>query len=325
MDCLVCICSLGVMGVFSKPSTFPSMHYYECRESFQAAQTRTSPPSFTSQTWPANMDSVYKGHPAYIQRAGTLEDSYRLGRSKKLTTYQQKFKSAWRKLAQRPCSGRSYSISIHTWQCSCGQQKYNPFHLCKHLVQSSPSPPPSFFVEIVRRHMQPLYQHPALTPSSLESLYHGDSLDVPSMFPPGSGSCSLWLNNTGSSISDGDDHVWLGDKWTLKGSSGWQDLPDGILGKSLHSSGDGLDWEASPSHSDVESIPMEFSSMSAILLNSEPSEQSDEDEVGLLLLLAYSHLFLVTITAQCSCFRCWEWCSSAWRSCASHPFTVAEP
>ena len=88
--------------------------------------------------------SGFSSTPEYIARADILEDTHRLGQSKPLLTYQRYFKSAWKKLVDAPASGRKYITSIEEWSCNCGQQKYHPQHLCKHLVQAV-SPPPLIF------------------------------------------------------------------------------------------------------------------------------------------------------------------------------------
>ena len=88
---------------------------------------------------------INKVTPEYIARAEVLEDTYRLGRSKPLSTYQRYFKSAWKKLVEVPASGRKYITSIEEWSCNCGQQKYHPQHLCKHLVQAVLPPPMTFW------------------------------------------------------------------------------------------------------------------------------------------------------------------------------------
>ncbi|KAF8879440.1 hypothetical protein CPB84DRAFT_1630140, partial [Gymnopilus junonius] len=41
---------------------------------------------------------IYKVTPRYMARMHNLEDNYRLGRSRTLTTYQKYFKTAWKKL-----------------------------------------------------------------------------------------------------------------------------------------------------------------------------------------------------------------------------------
>ncbi|KIK93116.1 hypothetical protein PAXRUDRAFT_145762 [Paxillus rubicundulus Ve08.2h10] len=78
--------------------------------------------------------------PGYIHRAGILEDTYCL------SLFQMKFKRAWRTLADTPTStsNHSYTVDVSTWTCNCSSQKYNMFHLCKHLVQAISIPLPSF-------------------------------------------------------------------------------------------------------------------------------------------------------------------------------------
>ncbi|KAF9230570.1 hypothetical protein BU15DRAFT_18723, partial [Melanogaster broomeanus] len=80
-----------------------------------------------------------------------------------------------------------------------GSQKYNTFHLCKHLVQAVSTPPPSFFGQVVRRRTSPLYRHPALQVPVPAHSHSGpaDSID------------------RGGSITDGDDHLWTGDQTVL--------------------------------------------------------------------------------------------------------------
>jgi len=80
---------------------------------------------------------INKVTPAYIARAEIMNDSYRLGRPKQLTTYQKYFKSSWKKLSERTLSGKEYHTNVEEWTCTCGQQKYNCHHLCKHLRNGS--------------------------------------------------------------------------------------------------------------------------------------------------------------------------------------------
>src|SRR5271163_1806964 len=51
---------------------------------------------------------IYNVTPAYFARTEILDDGYRMGPSKTLTTYQRAFKKAWQKLALKPISGKSY-------------------------------------------------------------------------------------------------------------------------------------------------------------------------------------------------------------------------
>ncbi|KAH7903235.1 hypothetical protein BJ138DRAFT_981607, partial [Hygrophoropsis aurantiaca] len=133
--------------------------------------------------------------PAYMQCVGILEDTYRLGRSKKLSPFQFWFKQA---------RGRQYQTSVPSWTCDCGHQKFNAYHLCKHLVQGvSPPLPPSFFRQVVRRHTTPLYRHSNLRSHLENSASNCDSTDGET--------------SDGACVTDGDDHVWTGDRKTLEG------------------------------------------------------------------------------------------------------------
>jgi hypothetical protein len=73
------------------------------------------------------------------------------------------------------------------------------------LVQAVPPVPPNFFHQVVRRRTVPLYQHPALRPVC----------DINVIID--------WLNPNAGSITDGDNHVWLGDKTTLSDGK-WRGL-----------------------------------------------------------------------------------------------------
>ncbi|KAF8320507.1 hypothetical protein F5887DRAFT_837075, partial [Amanita rubescens] len=86
----------------------------------------------------------------------------RQGRSKQLTTYQKYFKSAWKKLEQAQVSTRQYVTNVADWTCTCGRQKYDRHHLCKHLVQAVKPLPAHFWREVIRRRVKPIYQHPSL-------------------------------------------------------------------------------------------------------------------------------------------------------------------
>lgn len=144
--------------------------------------------------------------PAYVARAEVLEDTHRLGRSNKLTTYQITFKSAWKKLAQLPVSGRAYIIDLPSFTCNCGRQKYHAQHLCKHLVQAVTPPEIRFWRHVIRRRTTPLYRHPHLVPTGYS---HADD----------------------GGITDGDDHIWTGDVEMLSGGR-WREITiDAIVGK----------------------------------------------------------------------------------------------
>ncbi|KAH6896329.1 hypothetical protein BKA70DRAFT_1316922 [Coprinopsis sp. MPI-PUGE-AT-0042] len=104
------------------------------------------------------------------------------GTSKSPTTFQKYFKVSWKKLEQRTVNTNSYSVDVEMWKCNCGQQKYNPYHLCKHLVKAvGPIPMRSkFWQEIRRRRRMPLYVHPLIQKTSTQkrgSITDGDDTD----------------------------------------------------------------------------------------------------------------------------------------------------
>ncbi|KAF8575659.1 hypothetical protein K439DRAFT_1369380 [Ramaria rubella] len=154
--------------------------------------------------------------PYYMARATFLEDVYRLGRPRCMMPFQMWLKKEWGQLSTLPLSGRAYATDVSQWSCVCEALKYNSFHLCKHLVQAVPPPPISFFREVVHRCTQPLYKHPAVHPRGEE--------DLP------------WADPEDRSITDGDDHLCLGDK-SLLSNGAWRDiLKDSMLALGKHRS-----------------------------------------------------------------------------------------
>ena len=141
--------------------------------------------------------------PNYMARATFLEDVYRLGPPKHMTTFQSRFKREWGRLTALPLSGRPYETSVTQWTCTCDALKYNCFHLCKHLIQSIPPPPITFFREVIRRRTEPLYQHPALHVKGTQR--------------------AAWQDPDDGSITDGDDHLWHGDTRLLSNGK-WREL-----------------------------------------------------------------------------------------------------
>lgn len=157
--------------------------------------------------------------PVWMSRAEALEDDHRAGRSKALTTYQTYFKRAWKVLATAPVSSRTYETNVRTWQCNCGRQKYDTHALCKHLVQAVPHPPPHFWRVIIRRRTVPIYRHPALRDKR-------DPIDdtVPD---------SEYVDVDKGSVTDGDDHKWVGDTAVWAGDGGWRALDASIAAERL--------------------------------------------------------------------------------------------
>jgi hypothetical protein len=183
--------------------------------------------------------------PEYVRRGEVLEDTHRIGRSKPLTTYQKYFKRAWIGLSKATISDRQYNPDVVRWTCRCGQQKYDRHCLCKHLVQAVPRPPIKFWGQIYRRRTTPIYRHPALVPT-LESQPWAEQ---------------EYVDPDDGCITDGDDHVWVGNPEVLKGGGGWRDFDVTSLGKRLredHSSERTEDRSSSPSSSDYGSTAIQY-------------------------------------------------------------------
>ncbi|KAJ7857334.1 hypothetical protein B0H14DRAFT_2352253 [Mycena olivaceomarginata] len=109
-----------------------------------------------------------------------FEANYRPGCAKPLTVFCKAFKKCWKMLALRPLRDQVYIIDLTKWTCSCGQQKYNAFLLCKHLVQAFLPPDQDFFREVVCRRVTPFYSHCLLRPkngSELNVVYSGSVSD----------------------------------------------------------------------------------------------------------------------------------------------------
>ncbi|KAJ7062609.1 hypothetical protein C8F01DRAFT_1134708 [Mycena amicta] len=91
-----------------------------------------------------------------------FDPDFRDGRARQLTPFQKAFKKNFKALSVRSLGTRTYNTDVQTWTCDCGQQKYNPYILCKHLVQALQPPPADFFRTVVRRRVIPFYRHPLL-------------------------------------------------------------------------------------------------------------------------------------------------------------------
>jgi hypothetical protein len=161
---------------------------------------------------------IYEVTPAIDARIVYLDPTFRWGRAREETTWQKGFHATWNAMLKKPLSGKKYVTNVKRWTCSCGQQPYNTYHLCKHLVDAVGMPSNKFWVEIYRRRTMPIYRHPELHPIG-EEIGSYDDVDE-------------------GGISEGDDVVWSGDKTVL--SSGlWRDVGrDSLLGKRVREEGD---------------------------------------------------------------------------------------
>jgi hypothetical protein len=136
-----------------------------------------------------------------------------LGRSNKLATFQCYFKAAWKQIAELPISGQQYDVDVKNWVCSCGQQKYQCHHLCKHLIHAIPPPDISFWWQVFHQCTMPLYCHPQLVLLPMDG-----SL----------ASLNTYQDPNNGSITEGDDHLWIGDKMMLSGGH-WHKINDNQL------------------------------------------------------------------------------------------------
>jgi hypothetical protein len=170
---------------------------------------------------------ITKVTPAYLARAQVLDDAYRPGRSKPLSPFQKQFKAFWIALSKLPLSvdaDKKYITRVDNWTCTCDSLKFQSCHLCKHLVQAVPAPPPRFWLEVVRRRTLPLYRHPVLVPIGREIGAYCETVD--------------------GSISDGDDHGWSRNPEILEGGGGWRNFDfttPSLLGKRPRSPDTGSD------------------------------------------------------------------------------------
>ncbi|KAF8575878.1 hypothetical protein K439DRAFT_1368764 [Ramaria rubella] len=142
--------------------------------------------------------------------AAFLEEVHHIGHPKHLTPFQIQFKKEGGQLSGLALSGHVYTTEVAKWTCTCDALKYNSFHLFKHLVQAVLTAPINFFCKVVCSETVPLYQHPAL---------HCQISTV----------TSTWTNPDDGLITDGDDHLWLGDTSMLNGSKWWELLKHPIL------------------------------------------------------------------------------------------------
>ncbi|KAJ7936962.1 hypothetical protein B0H13DRAFT_2303284 [Mycena leptocephala] len=120
--------------------------------------------------------------PAFEAKMQIFESDHRAGRVKSLTPWQKAFKKEWKKLAARKLGTCTYNTCVADWTCSCGQQKYNAYLLCKHLVHAVCTPDPAFFREVNRRRVIPFYRHPLLKPKDGPEL---DQMDDPGSITDG--------------------------------------------------------------------------------------------------------------------------------------------
>ncbi|KAJ6610346.1 hypothetical protein B0H10DRAFT_1811819 [Mycena sp. CBHHK59/15] len=102
--------------------------------------------------------------PTFEAKMQIFDAAHLPGRPKALTPWQKAFKAVWKRLSLWSLGTRKYTVDISQWTCSCGQQKYNAYSLCKHLVQAVHPPEAAFFREVIHRRVILFYRHPLLKP-----------------------------------------------------------------------------------------------------------------------------------------------------------------
>jgi hypothetical protein len=119
---------------------------------------------------------------------------------------------------------------VKGWTCTCGRQKYDCRLLWKHLVQAVPYPPIRFWREEHRRRVLPIYQHPVLDQKVVDHDGNGiESADIDMDHDSDD-----YIEPSGD-ITDGDDHIWSGNRKILLGGGGYKDLKKTGKGKVTNS------------------------------------------------------------------------------------------
>jgi hypothetical protein len=178
--------------------------------------------------------------PRIKQTLAEILDERRMGRPKKLASWQKEFKAdwvfhskcdeqrrierelKWRKMplntknraeriaqleAEAERENGTYVTDIHLWTCSCPAYLISRFLLCKHLVRlanmhlgSSPVMDLQFFLNIRREHFPPYYRVPGIHPQSSTPVYQLKEASAPSKEDL---LVSTSCNNRARNVSDG--------------------------------------------------------------------------------------------------------------------------
>jgi hypothetical protein len=110
---------------------------------------------------------VEKLAPSYYRKLDQY--SCDIGRYRELPSWRKAFKRQWKKLAKAPISGTvnpKYRPDSQKWVCTCPYFVTSRFLVCKHLVQSIPPVPPTFFLEVKHNRTTPFWLHHVLQPDS---------------------------------------------------------------------------------------------------------------------------------------------------------------
>ncbi|KAH7905676.1 hypothetical protein BJ138DRAFT_1105794 [Hygrophoropsis aurantiaca] len=134
----------------------------------------------------------------------------------------------------------------------------------------NPPPPPSFSYRVVCRRTTPLYRHSNLRSHLEISASNCDSTDGET--------------SDGACVTDGDDHVWTGDRKTLEGGK-WRVIQESsVLGKRLREDINANDTEPHMREIEGTTSGSEYDTLSEEI--SYNSDHSDEDEMNDLVYSA---------------------------------------
>ena len=120
--------------------------------------------------------------PAYRNKLVRIFNDRRKGWATVLHGEQIPIKKAWLVLRDKPLKG-TYDMNTCWWTCSCGEQKYHSYLLCKHLVRAVCHPPTEWWTTVIQHHTLPFYDICQLLPPD-------DRLNAPE--PEQLGNCT-WL------------------------------------------------------------------------------------------------------------------------------------
>jgi hypothetical protein len=110
---------------------------------------------------------VQKLAPIYYRKLDQMLND--TGRYRELPCWRKPFKREWKKLTKTPITlplNAKYRPDSSAWVCTCPYFVKSRFLVCKHLVQSVPPMPPTFFLEVRRQRTTPFWHHSALQPDS---------------------------------------------------------------------------------------------------------------------------------------------------------------
>jgi hypothetical protein len=149
---------------------------------------------------------VEKLAPSYYRKLDQY--SCDTGRYRELPSWRKAFKRQWKKLAKAPINGvinPKYRPDSQKWVCTCPYFVTSRFLICKHLVQSIPPVPPTFFLEVKRNRTTPFWLHHVLQPDSQPTPPVGPSPEGSSPAKGNNGNEFEGYDNDDNDNDDDDD------------------------------------------------------------------------------------------------------------------------